>query len=125
MRNLFDLFDYRLEMLVLNMQFVFDSQVAVRRQRWVLYCVSLDYHHQMDYILLEYWIVEQILPLVEQMDPGNQIEIQMIFNFSLTLTPTHTTFWFVFQQFGRTHTQLFMHTVYRFEVMTKGKKRIV
>lgn len=60
MRNLFEYFDYRLEMVV-------GLVVVAAVDRLVL--MSYDYHLRMDYILLKYLKVEQLVRLVEQLDP--------------------------------------------------------
>lgn len=59
MRNLFEYFDYRLEMVV--------GLAVAAVDRLVL--MSYDYHLRMDYILLKYLKVEQLVRLVEQLDP--------------------------------------------------------
>lgn len=58
MLNLFDYFDYRLEM-VQALAAVFDRSESL----------SIDYHPQMDCILLECLIVGHFVPLAEQLDP--------------------------------------------------------
>lgn len=59
MRNLFEYFDYRLEMVV--------GLAVAAVDRLVL--MWYDYHLRMDYILLKYLKVEQLVRLVEQLDP--------------------------------------------------------